>query len=76
MLVMNYKKYLKIPTQLKAYIPSISEVIINQKLHNNNSKLIRHYKAQKKYEDILLVINYNYEFLTKLNDYITNLYQQ
>lgn len=72
----NYKKYLKIPTQLKAYIPSISEVIINQKLHNNNSKLIRHYKAQKKYEDILLVINYNYEFLTKLNDYITNLYQQ
>ena len=72
----DYKKYLKIPTQLKVYTPSISDVIINQNLHNNNSKLIRHYKAQKKYKDILLVINYNYEFLTKHHDYITSLYQQ
>jgi hypothetical protein len=72
----NYEKYLNIPTQLKVYTPSFSDVIINQNLHNKNSKLIRHYKAQKKYEDILLVVNYNYEFLTKLNDYITNLYQQ
>jgi hypothetical protein len=72
----NYEKYLNIPTQLKVYTPSFSDVIINQNLHNKNSKLIRHYKAQKKYENILLVVNYNYEFLTKFNDYITNLYQQ
>jgi hypothetical protein len=67
---------LKIPTQLKVYTPPISDIIINQNLHNNNSKLLRHYKAQKKYKDILLVINYNYKVLTKLNNYITSLYQQ
>jgi len=72
----DYKKYIYIPTQLKVYTPSISNLIINQNLHNNNCKLIRHYKAEKIYKDILLVINYNYDFLTKLNDYITSLYQQ
>lgn len=72
----NYKNYMTIPTKLKIYTPSIAEVIINQDLHNNNSKLIRHYNTQQKYKDILLIINYNYEFLTKLNDFITSLYQQ
>ena len=70
------KKYLNIPTQLKLYTPFISDAIINQNLHTDNSKLVRHYYTQKKYEDILLVINYNYDFLTKLNDYINSLYHQ
>ena len=72
----DFKNYANISTQLKVYTPPISSVIIIQKLHNKNSKLIRHYNTQQKYNNILLIINYNYAFLTKLNDFFSSLYGQ
>jgi hypothetical protein len=48
-------------------------------LQNNNMKnitLFKHKNSQKKYDDILLIINYNYKFLTVLNDYMLKLYHE
>jgi len=47
-------------------------------LQNNNKaiKLFNHKSTKEKYENILLIINYNYEFLTKLNDYMLKLYHE
>ena len=71
----NYKNYLNINTELKYYLPSIPDIHINKK-YNSNIKLLKHYTIKSKYNDILLVINYNYEFLTKLNSFLLQLYQE
>ena len=69
----NYKKYLKTTTDLQYHLPSIPNIHTK---NNKKCKLIIHYTIKNKYNDILLIINYNYEFLTKLNTFLMSLYQE
>ena len=71
----NIKNYLNISTELQYHLPSVPTINTHQNL-KNNIKLIKHYTIKNKYNDILLVINYNYEFLIKLNSFIKELYQE
>ena len=67
------KKFLNINSDLYYYFPKKNETILqNNKLKRN--QLFRHKDTQKKYNDILLTIVYNYPFLTKSNDYMLKLY--
>jgi hypothetical protein len=67
------KKLLKIYSDNYFYFPKKNETILqNNKLKRN--QLFRHKDTQKKYNDILLTIVYNYPFLTKSNDYMLKLY--
>ena len=70
----NEKKLLNFYSELKFY-----QVRENKDLLQNNNKtikLFKHKSTKAKYENILLIINYNYEFLTKLNDYMLKLYHE
>ena len=70
----NIKNYLIISTELQYHLPTIPAIYL---YHNNkNMKLLKHYTIKNKYNDIVLIINYNYEFLIKLNSFITELYQE
>ena len=71
----NHKQLLNIYSEFHFYFARQNKII----LQNNNRKKIKVFKHQDpktKYDDILLIINYNYEFLTKLNDYILSLYHE
>jgi hypothetical protein len=67
--------YINTNPEFQFYIPSIQNINPFPKL-NPNITLLKHYNLNKKYDDILLIINYNYEFLTSLNDFLTKLYEQ
>ena len=69
----NFKNYLNISSELQYHLPLIPDIHINKKI---NTKLLRHFTFKKKYDDILLIINYNYEFLLKLNSFLLELYQE
>ena len=71
----DINNYININPEFVNYIPSIPNIEAFTK-GNNNLKLLKHYTIKKRYDDILLIINYNYEFLTKLNEFISNLYEQ
>lgn len=70
----NEKELLNFYSELKFYQARERKVF----LQNNNKaiKLFNHKSTKEKYENILLIINYNYEFLTKLNDYMLKLYHE
>jgi hypothetical protein len=71
----NHKKLLNIYSELHFYFARQNKLI----LQNNNDKKMKVFKHQDpraKYDDVLLIINYNYDFLTKLNDYILSLYHE
>ena len=70
----NIKKYLNLSTELQYYLPLRPDIHLNDKYYSNN-KLLKHYSI-KKYENILLMINYNYEYLIKLNNFIIELYHE
>ena len=67
----NNSKFLKIKSEFKLYIPSSLFTI-----KNSNVKLMNHLYSNKRYKDILLIINYNHDGFLNLNDYITNLYNE
>ena len=70
----NEKKLLNFYSELKFYQARESKEF----LQNNNKaiKLYKHKSTKAKYENILLIINYNYEFLIKLNNYLFKLYHE
>ena len=71
----NEKKLLNFYSELNYYFSRKNKVL----LQNNNLKKIKLFKHKSPnitYDDILLIINYNYIFLTKLNDYILSLYNE
>ena len=68
---LNNYSHLKIKSEFKLYIPSSLFII-----KSSNLKLMNHLYSNKKYEDILLIINYNIDGFLKLNNYITNLYHK
>jgi hypothetical protein len=69
-------RIIKINTKYNYYLPSNPNIfLINHYLYNNNLiQIKRHYKLNKNYSDVLLIINYNYAKLQKLNDYMLKLY--
>ena len=69
----DVNNYINTNPEFKFYVPSIPKIDAFTK-RNNNITLLKHYNTNKKYDDILLIINYNYEFLTKLNDFLGSLY--
>ena len=71
----NFRKYLNISTELQYYLPPNDNIIIN-KGYNCKFKILRHYSIKNIYNDILLIINYNYIFLNKLTGFISNIYKQ
>ena len=72
----NYKEFLRVKSELNIYIP-FNQILTLKNLKNNNTlKLINHYYSNKKYDDILLIINYNHKgFYKKLNNYLLSLYK-
>ena len=70
----NVNNYINTNPEFQFYIPSIPNINTFPKL-NPNINLLKHYNINKKYDGILLIINYNYEFLTSLNNFLTNLYE-
>ena len=68
------KLYVNDIPEFQFYIPSIPNIEIQKKI-DQDIILLNHYDIKTKFNDILLIINYNYEFLTSLNDFIINLYE-
>ena len=69
------KKFLNIYSDLKYYFPRKNKMMIQ----NNNRKgfkLFKHKYSKTKYDDILLIINYNFKFLVKLQSYMLKLYHE
>ena len=67
----NISEYKKTPSEFKLYLPP------NHNLFENDIiTIIGHSYSQKKYEDILLIINYNNAEFIKLNDYMKKLYKK
>lgn len=79
------------PSYLQKHIPEKSYFFSHSKLYTNyifqqnillennkneNIRILKHKYSNKTYNDILLAINYNYEFLVKLNDYLYELYHK
>ena len=67
--------YININPEFQHYIPTIPNIDMFTK-GNDNIKLLKHYTIKNRYDDILLIINYNYDFLTNLNKFISDLYGQ
>ena len=68
----NYKDYIDIYSEFKFYLPQKQCIIIKE--YKNIIKIINHYKFLKKFNDILLIINYNHKDFEFLNDYLNKLY--
>lgn len=70
----NEKQLFNFYSELKFYQARESKEF----LQNNNKaiKLYKHKSTKMKYDNILLIINYNYEFLIKLNNYMLKLYHE
>ena len=68
----NHFINLNFSSEIIYYIPT------NQKLlrGNNNYSIIKHSSSDKLYNDILLIINYNFPGFLKLNQYIEELYKK
>ena len=68
----NYKEYLRIYSEFSIYLPS-NPII---KMNKISLKLFNHYISIRKYNDILLIINYNNKGFQKLNNYMFKLYKK
>ena len=71
----NEKKLLNFYSELKFYYARENKILL-QNNNEKNIKVFRHKDPKIKYDDILLIINYNFEFLSKLNDYLFKLYNE
>ena len=71
----NHKKLLNIYSEFNYYFPRQNKILL-QNNNPKNIKLFKHKETKTKYNDTLLIINYNYDFLTKLNNYILHLYNE
>ena len=71
----NEKKFLNFYSDLHFYFTKQNKFNL-QNNNGKNIKVFRHKAVNKKYNDILLIINYNYIFLTKLNNYMLKLYHE
>ena len=69
------KKLLNLYSELNFYFARQNKILL-QNNNNKSVKLFKHKSANIIYNDILLIINYNYVFLTKLNDYMVKLYNE
>ena len=71
----NHKKLLNTYSDLHFFFARHDKLLL---LNNNKKalKVFQHKDPRIKYDDILLIINYNFVFLTKNNDYLLNLYQE
>ena len=70
----NEKKLLNFYSELKFYQARENKVYLQN--NNKTMTLFKHKSTKVKYDNILLILNYNYEFLTKLNDYMLKLYHE
>ena len=71
----DHKKLLNTFSEFNYFFPRQNKILL-QNNNNKNIKLFKHKDSKAKYDDILLIINYNYDFLTKLNNYILSLYHE
>ena len=72
----NYKNYLNIKSEIITNTRFQYKIILNNNRQPNNLKLFCHKLSKIIFNDILLVINYNYHFLLKLNNYMIHLYNK
>ena len=70
----DHKKLLNTYSEFKFHFPRQTKILL-QNNDKRNISLFQHKDSYERYDDILLMINYNYEFLTKINDFILKLYQ-
>ena len=70
----NEKDYFSDISKLHINIVSKQKILIEN--NNNYMKLLKHKSSNIVYNDILLAINYNYDKLINLNNYINNLYSK
>ena len=71
----NYDNYFTSNIKLNIR-PLLYQTILLENNMNNQLKLYKHRYSYKVYNDILLAINYNYDFLVNLNDYLIDLYSK
>ena len=71
----DHKKFLNTYSEFNYFFQRQNKIVL-QNNNNKNIKLFKHRDSKEKYDDILLIINYNYDFLTKLNNYILSLYHE
>ena len=69
-------KFLNINSEFIIETPFQNKIVLNNNYNQNRLKILFHILSNKKYDDILLVINYNYSFLLKLNNYMYKLYSK
>ena len=74
-IISDNKYYVNATPEFQYYIPSIPIIDAHNKI-NSDITLLKHNDITTKFDNILLIINYNYEFLTSLNDFISNLYSE
>ena len=72
----NYKNFINIKSEIITDSRYQYKIILNNNINLNKLKIICHKIYKKKFNDILLVINYNYDFLNKLNKYMYKLYRK
>ena len=61
-------------SEFKYYLPNNQNIILNNNKNIKMIKLINHYRSNKTFTDILLIINYKNGQLKKFKEYIFNLY--
>ena len=71
----NYKNFLNLKSEFIKDIRFQYKIILFNNI-KSKLKLIYHKLSNKKFNDILLVINYNYNYLFKLNKYMIQLYRR
>ena len=69
----DVNNYINNNSKFQFYVPSIPYIDLFTKM-NSNITLLNHYNTRKIYDDILLIVNYNYAFLSSLNNYLYSLY--
>ena len=71
----NYKNFLNLKSEFITDIRFQYKLILFNNI-KSKFKIIYHKLSNKKFNDILLVINYNYNYLIKLNKYMNHLYRR
>ena len=72
----NYKDFIKVYSEFILYLPQNPILFLKKRINQNSLKLIHHYISNHKYNDILLIINYNHKGLEKINNYMFKLYKK
>ena len=72
----NYKNFIKAYSEFSIYLPKNPILFIKNTINQNSVKIINHYISNQKYNDILLIINYNRKGFEKINNYMFKLYKR